>query len=116
MNSKAKLICVLKQIELKKLLNDSSLGSYAKIHAEHLYVNYYDYYYDLINKKTLIKYLDFVEKDAREMYENILKEYGDLGPSSWSNADYWVKSKMKTKINEKNVTPTLLFKIIFNAI
>lgn len=105
MNTETKLVYVLKQIELNKLLNDPSLGRYAKIHIKYLYNNYYDYYREFTEQKKLIKYLHFIEKDSHEMYASILRDYGDNGPSSWFNAEEWVISKLTCALNRKKTSP-----------
>lgn len=105
MDIQTKLVYLLKQIELNKLLNDTSLGRYAKIHIKHLYLNYYDYYCEFVKEKRLMKYLSFIENDSNEMYKNILEEYGNLGPCSWKNADDWVVNKLTCKLNKKTSSP-----------
>lgn len=105
MNIQTKLIYVLKQIEINKLLNDPSLGRYAKIHIEYLYKNYYDYYCEFVEEKRLLKYLDFIEKDSNEMYHNILRDYGGSGTFNWINAEEWVISKLTCKLNRKKCSP-----------
>lgn len=69
------IVLTLKKIIYKRLLNDNSLGSYAKIHLNHLYNNYPRTYSELIESNELYKYFRHVQNDALSMRLKIIDEY-----------------------------------------